>query len=135
MYYYILVNFHILFCDFFLNNFVLFPVFFITFFFFLVSFCLYFSLRNIFKIFFFTESLLLLCVIFLTQYSNIFFFDSTFHYFYCQLILAAAAAEAALFLGLFSHLYDQHFLNWVSRWNTMDISKIYIYLLKNLQKN
>ena len=135
MYYHILVNFQILFSDFFLNNFMLFPLFFITFFFFLVSFCLYFSLRNIFKIFFFTESLLLLCVIFLTQYSNIFFFDSTFHYFYCQLILASAAAEAALFLGLFSHLYDQHFFNWVVWKNTMDISKIYIYLLKNLQKN
>lgn len=132
---YRLTTYNVIFCDFFINHFILFPVFFLLFFFFLVSFCLYFSLGNIFKIFFFTESLLLICVIFLTQYSSIYSFDTTLHYFYCQLILASAAAEAALFLGLFSHLYDQHFLNWIDYWNTMDISKIYIHLLKNLQKN
>jgi hypothetical protein len=33
------------------------------------------------------------------------------NYFYCQLILAAAAAEGALFLGLFSYLYEQQFSN------------------------
>jgi hypothetical protein len=39
------------------------------------------------------------------------------NYFYCQLILAAAAAEGALFLGLFSHLYDQQFLNRIKQIN------------------
>lgn len=106
-----LFNSTILITDLLINNFILFPLFFVTFFFLLVSFCLYFSLRNIFKIFFFTEALLLLCVIFITQYSNIYIYESSLHYFYCQLILAAAASEAALFLGLFSHLYDQQFLN------------------------
>jgi hypothetical protein len=121
--------------DLLINNFILFPVFFITFFFLLVSFCLYFSLWNIFKIFFFTEALLLLCVIFITQYGNIYIYESTFHYFYCQLILAAAAAEAALFLGLFSHLYDQQFKNWVQRKKELDINKIYFFLVKNLNVN
>lgn len=52
---------------------------------------------------------MLLCVIFLTQTSSLFFEDSALYLFYCQIILAAAAAEAALFLGLFSHLYEQQF--------------------------
>lgn len=118
--------------DLLINNFILFPLFFVTFFFLLVSFCLYFSLWNIFKIFFFTESLLLLCVIFIIQYSNIYFYESSFHYFYCQLILAAAASEAALFLGLFSHLYDQQFINWVTQKKEVNADKIYFFLVKNL---
>jgi hypothetical protein len=111
MYIHFFLTFHNCLADILLNNFVLYPLFFLTFFFLIISFCLYFSLQNIFKIFFFTESLLLLSVIFLTQYSNIFLYDTVFHYFYCQLILAAAASEAALFLGLFSHLYEQQFIN------------------------
>lgn len=119
--------------DLLINNLILFPLFFITFFFILVSFCLYFSLWNIFKIFFFTEALLLLSVIFITQYSNICVYETTFHYFYCQLILAAAASEAALFLGLFSHLYDQQFIHWISRKKEVDPDKLYFFLVKNLK--
>lgn len=135
MYFYLTINFSTLITDLLINNFILFPLFFITFFFILVSFCLYFSLRNIFKIFFFTEALLLLSVIFITQYSNIYAYDTTFHYFYCQLILAAAASEAALFLGLFSHLYDQQFINWVSKKKELDLNKLYFFLVKNLHVN
>ena len=102
---------HFLFSDLFITWFIFFPLMLITILYLVISFLLFYSLRNIFKIFFFTEGLLLLCVIFLTQTSSLFFDDSALYLFYCQVILAAAAAEAALFLGLFSHLYDQQFTN------------------------
>ena len=72
---------------------------------------MYYSLKNIFKIFFLTEVLLLIVVIFLVQIAVLNPNTLSLNYFYCQLILAAAAAEGALFLGLFSHLYDQQFSN------------------------
>ena len=86
---------------------------------------LYISLWNIFKVFFFTESMLLISVLFLTQCGSILNFDAPLHYFYCQLILASAAAEAALFLGIFSHLYDRQFTNWVTNLKQVDSSLIY----------
>lgn len=98
---------YFLFSDFFITWFIYVPLLLNITFFCSFSILLLCSLRNIFKIFFFTESLLLLCVIFLSQTSTMFFNDSVLHLFYCQIILAIAAAEAALFLGLFSHLYDQ----------------------------
>lgn len=97
--------------DFFFNWIFILPIFFLATFFFITTFFLYFSLRNIFKIFFLTETLLLIVVIFLTQLSILYPASAAINYFYCQLILAAAAAEGALFLGLFSHLYDQQFSN------------------------
>jgi hypothetical protein len=81
------------------------------FFFLIISFYLYNSLRNIFKIFFFTETLLLITVIFLLQIAAIYPNLFVLNFFYSQLILASAAAEGALFLGLFSYLYDQQFTN------------------------
>lgn len=135
MYFFFFCTIHNYLADILLNNFALYPLFFLIFFFLIISFCLYFSLQNIFKIFFFTESLLLLSVIFLTQYANIFSYETTLHYFYCQLILAAAASEAALFLGLFSHLYEQQFINWI-KWNQeLNTTDIYCFLVKNLNKN
>lgn len=86
---------------------------------------LYISLRNIFKVFFFTESMLLISVLFLTQCGSILNFAAPLHYFYCQLILASAAAEAALFLGIFSHLYDRQFSNRVNNLKQVDSSLIY----------
>jgi hypothetical protein len=134
MYFYFFFTIHNYVADALLNNFVLFPLFFLIFFFLTISFCLYFSLWNIFKIFFFTESLLLLSVIFLTQYANIFSYETSLHYFYCQLILAAAASEAALFLGLFSHLYEQQFINRIKWSKELDTTSIYHFLVKNLNK-
>lgn len=94
-----------------LSEFLLFPLCILLLFFFITTFYLYYSLKNIFKIFFLTEILLLLVVIFLVQLSVLQPATLALNYFYCQIILAAAAAEGALFLGLFSHLYDQQFLN------------------------
>jgi len=100
--------------DFFFDWIFILPIFFFTTLFFFTTFFLYFSLRNIFKIFFLTETLLLIAVIFLTQLSILYPAAAAVNYFYCQLILAAAAAEGALFLGLFSYLYDQQFSNRIS---------------------
>jgi hypothetical protein len=97
--------------DFLFSWILLLPLFFLLIFFITTTFFLYFSLRNIFKIFFLTETLLLIVVIFLTQLAILYPNTSGLNYFYCQLILAAAAAEGALFLGLFSYLYEQQFLN------------------------
>jgi len=97
--------------DLFITSFIFIPL--ITFFLFfcVTTFFLFYSLKNIFKIFFLTEALLLIIVIFLLQTASIYPDIFTINYFYCQIILAAAAAEAALFLGIFSHLYDQQFTN------------------------
>lgn len=84
-------------------------------FFLITSFYLYNSLRNIFKIFFFTETLLLITVIFLLQMAAIYPNLFVLNFFYSQLILASAAAEGALFLGLFSFLYDQQFTNRINQ--------------------
>jgi len=95
----------------FINGFIFVPLFYFFIFFSVTTFYLYYSLKNIFKIFFLTEVLLLLIVIFLIQMATIYPDILYLNYFYCQIILAAAAAEGALFLGLFSHLYDQQFTN------------------------
>jgi len=116
----------------FINNFFLIPILILIYLLFITSCFLYFSLKNIFKIFFFTEAILLLIVIFLSQYGSILFFSTPFHYFYCQIILASAAAEAALFLGLFSHLYDQQFLNWIINWKNIINLPTYYTLLRSL---
>lgn len=100
-----------------LSSFFLFPLFILLLFFILTTFYLYYSLKNIFKIFFLTEILLLIVVIFLVQLAVLHPATLAINYFYCQLILAAAAAEGALFLGLFSHLYDQQFSNWIKQAN------------------
>jgi len=94
-----------------LEGFPFLPFFSLIIFFLITSLYLYFSLKNIFKIFFLTEILLLIIVIFLVQLAVIYPQGLLLNYFYCQLILAAAAAEGALFLGLFSYLYDQQFSN------------------------
>jgi len=111
MYDIFIINIFFSFTNFFLENFFLVPMLILIIFFITVTFYLYYSLKNIFKIFFLTESLLLICVIFLTQLAVLYPDSLVYNYFYCQLILAAAAAEGALFLGLFSHLYDQQFSN------------------------
>jgi len=90
---------------------LLMPVVFLIIFFLITTFFLYFSLRNIFKIFFLTETLLLIVVIFLGQLAILYPATAALNFFYCQLILASAAAEGALFLGLFSYLYEQQFSN------------------------
>jgi len=95
----------------FISWFIFIPLIFFIIFFSITTFYLYYSLKNIFKIFFLTEVLLLLIVIFLIQTAAIYPDILFANYFYCQIILAAAAAEGALFLGLFSHLYDQQFTN------------------------
>jgi NADH:ubiquinone oxidoreductase subunit K len=97
--------------NFFLSKILFLPLITFFFFFFVITFYLYFSLRNIFKIFFFTEILLLIIVIFLLQIIAFYPEASALNFFYSQLILATAAAEGALFLGLFSYLYDQQFSN------------------------
>jgi hypothetical protein len=84
-------------------------------FFLITSFYLFNSLKNIFKIFFFTETLLLVIVIFLLQVAAIYPNLFVLNFFYSQLILASAAAEGALFLGLFSYLYDQQFTNRINQ--------------------
>ena len=94
-----------------LSSFLVLPLLILLLFFLLTTFYLYYSLKNIFKIFFLTEVLLLIVVIFLVQIAVLHPNTLSLNYFYCQLILAAAAAEGALFLGLFSHLYDQQFSN------------------------
>lgn len=106
---FILVTFNL--ADLFLNSYAFVPL--ITFFIFfcITTFYLFYSLKNIFKIFFLTETILLIIVIFLLQTATIYPDIFLLNYFYCQIILAAAAAEGALFLGLFSHLYDQQFTN------------------------
>jgi NADH:ubiquinone oxidoreductase subunit K len=98
-------------------------------FFLITTFYLFFSLKNIFKIFFLTEILLLITVIFLLQITTFYPEISALNYFYSQLILASAAAEGALFLGLFSHLYDQQFTNRVNQPTlfTQNIQKKNIY--------
>lgn len=101
------------FTNFLLKGFLLTPLFFLIIFFIVTTFFLYFSLKNIFKIFFLTETLLLIVVIFLAQLAVLYPNTLGLNFFYCQLILAAAAAEGALFLGLFSYLYEQQFSNWV----------------------
>jgi NADH:ubiquinone oxidoreductase subunit K len=111
MYSNIIFQFFFNFTNFLLKNFLLIPVFFLITFFLITTFFLYFSLRNIFKIFFLTETLLLIVVIFLAQLAVLYPNTLAMNYFYCQLILAAAAAEGALFLGLFSYLYEQQFSN------------------------
>jgi NADH:ubiquinone oxidoreductase subunit K len=111
MYNYLLLNFISKLLDILLFSFSFYPLIFLISFFFLTTFNLYYCLRNIFKIFFLTEISLLTVVVFLAQLSSIYPDFFTLNYFYCQLILATAAAEAALFLGLFSYLYDQQFLN------------------------
>jgi len=95
----------------FLASFIFLPLIIFLIFFCITTFYLFYSLKNIFKIFFLTEALLLLIVIFLLQMATIYSDIFILNYFYCQIILAAAAAEGALFLGLFSHLYDQQFTN------------------------
>ncbi len=100
-----------------LSSFLVFPLFILLSFFILTTFYLYYSLKNIFKIFFLTEVLLLIVVIFLVQLAVLHPTTLAMNYFYCQLILAAAAAEGALFLGLFSHLYDQQFSNRINQAN------------------
>lgn len=99
----------------FISWFILIPLVFFIIFFSITTFYLYFSLKNIFKIFFLTEVLLLLIVILLIQMAAIYPDILFANYFYSQIILAAAAAEGALFLGLFSHLYDQQFTNWIGQ--------------------
>jgi|JI61114C2RNA_FD_contig_123_60845_length_2999_multi_9_in_2_out_1_4 NADH:ubiquinone oxidoreductase subunit K len=94
---------------------LIFPLLILLSFFSITTFYLYYSLKNIFKIFFLTEVLLLIIVIFLIQLATLYPQTLALNYFYCQLILAAAAAEGALFLGLFSHLYDQQFTNRVKQ--------------------
>lgn len=97
--------------DLFLTSFIFLPLIIFFIFFSITTFYLFYSLKNIFKIFFLTEALLLIIVIFLLQTASIYPDIFILNYFYCQIILAAAAAEGALFLGLFSHLYDQQFTN------------------------
>jgi NADH:ubiquinone oxidoreductase subunit K len=99
------------FANFLLDNFVIFPLVLLIIFFLITTFYLYYSLKNIFKIFFLTETLLLISVIFLVQIAAIYPNTLALNFFYCQIILAAAAAEGALFLGLFSYLYDQQYTN------------------------
>lgn len=111
MYIFLALKLTFSFADFLLESFFIFPLLILLSFFITTTFYLYYSLKNIFKIFFLTETLLLLVVIFLTQLSIIYPSILILNYFYCQLILAAAAAEGALFLGLFSYLYDQQFTN------------------------
>lgn len=124
---YIFIFEHLLFIstDILLNWIFLFPILFLIIFFATTTFFLYFSLRNIFKIFFLTETLLLLAVIFLTQLAVLHPASSSLNYFYCQLILAAAAAEGALFLGLFSYLYEQQFLNRIISTSNSSTAKIF----------
>lgn len=117
MYDFIFFKFLSSFTNLILSGFLLFPLCILLLFFVLTTFYLYFSLKNIFKIFFLTEILLLLVVIFLVQLAVLQPTTLALNYFYCQLILAAAAAEGALFLGLFSHLYDQQFLNRIKQIN------------------
>ncbi len=118
-YNYFLYNFYLL------NYINYIPLFILIFLSIYITTYLYISLRNIFKVFFFTESMLLISVLFLSQYGSLLNFDAPLHYFYCQLILASAAAEAALFLGIFSHLYDRQFNNRVNNIKQMDSSIIY----------
>lgn len=115
----------------FFNAFQFLPLFIIIFLILYITNFLYLSLWNIFKVFFFTESLLLLSVPFLAQYGSLLHFDAPMHYFYCQLILAAAAAEAALFLGIFSHLYSQQYYNRIN--NTKKLDSAQTYHLNNLR--
>ena len=117
MYDFIFFKFLSSFTNLILSGFLLFPLCILLLFFVLTTFYLYFSLKNIFKIFFLTEILLLLVVIFLVQLAVLQPTTLALNYFYCQLILAAAAAEGELFLGLFSHLYDQQFLNRIKQIN------------------
>ncbi len=115
MYYFFFFDALSSFINFLLNGFLVLPLVILLSFFVVTTFYLYYSLKNIFKIFFLTETLLLLVVIFLSQLAIIYPQTLAINYFYCQLILAAAAAEGALFLGLFSHLYDQQFTNRVNQ--------------------
>lgn len=94
-----------------IDYFMFLPLFFLVIFFVFVTSFLIFSVKNIFKVFFFTEALLLVSVVFLSQYAVMYSYDFYLHFFFCQVILASAAAEAALFLGIFSYLYEQQFLN------------------------
>jgi NADH:ubiquinone oxidoreductase subunit K len=115
MYYFFFFDALSSFINFLLSGFLILPLVILLSFFVVTTFYLYYSLKNIFKIFFLTETLLLLVVIFLCQLAIIYPQTLALNYFYCQLILAAAAAEGALFLGLFSHLYDQQFTNRVNQ--------------------
>lgn len=95
----------------FANNLYILTIFFVGTLLMFANIFMYFSLRNIFKIFFLTEVILLTVVLFLAQLTVIDPVVFPLNYFYCQLILASAAAEGALFLGLFSYLYDKQFTN------------------------
>jgi NADH:ubiquinone oxidoreductase subunit K len=106
------------FSNLFLETFTLIPLITLVSFFLITTFFLYFSLKNIFKIFFLTEVLLLITVVFLAQLGVLYPSFLPYNIFYCQLILAAAAAEAALFLGLFSHLYQQQLLTRIEQSDT-----------------
>jgi NADH:ubiquinone oxidoreductase subunit K len=115
MYTYLFFKTFSTFANFLLDNFVIFPLVLLIIFFLITTFYLYYSLKNIFKIFFLTETLLLISVIFLVQIAAIYPNTLALNFFYCQIILAAAAAEGALFLGLFSYLYDQQYTNRVNK--------------------
>lgn len=130
MYYFFFLDALSSFINFLLSGFLILPLVILLSFFVVTTFYLYYSLKNIFKIFFLTETLLLLVVIFLSQLAVIYPQTLALNYFYCQLILAAAAAEGALFLGLFSHLYDQQFTNRVTRAVAMQNLNTFTFRIK-----
>ena len=96
-------------------------------FFFNFLFTFIFFLPKFIFIFFFTEITFLISIIYLICYENFNVNSNYLNQFYAQLILGVAAAEAALFLGLFSHFYREQLTFRISQQNFYTSSPLAIY--------